>query len=219
MARFDDRNLQEPTILTVPGLDGSGHAHWQTLWEHQWLNCRRVDMGNWTTPNRNAWVNRLNLAIRQTQGPIVLVAHSLGCHAVAWWAALERPTTNGPVIGAMLVAPPEVDSALADARLNAFAPSARGVLPFPSLLVGSRNDPYITPDRAYRLATFWGADHVDAGRIGHINAASDIGDWAFGKAMLARLLDAVEPDALLARIHSMGMAASRLLDRRADLSL
>lgn len=74
----------DPTILLVPGLDNSGPAHWQSLWERQWLNCHRVDMGNWHTPNRNAWVNRLNLAIRQTEGPIVLVAHSLGCHAVAW---------------------------------------------------------------------------------------------------------------------------------------
>ncbi|WP_373486949.1 RBBP9/YdeN family alpha/beta hydrolase [Blastomonas sp.] len=211
------RDHQDPTILTVPGLDNSCSAHWQALWEQQWLNCHRVDMGNWQTPNSNAWVNRLNLAIRQTAGPIILVAHSLGCHAVAWWAALERPTTSGPVVGALLVAPPEVDSAPADPRLNAFAPSARGVLPFPSIVVGSRNDPYITPDRAYRLASLWGADHVDAGRIGHINSKSDIGDWAFGKSLLARLLDAVEPirKGMDDAAHLPRPGAT---DRRADLS-
>ncbi len=195
MSAFRTRDLQEPTILLVPGLDNSGPAHWQTHWELQWPNCHRVDMGNWSLPNRNACVNRLNLAIRQTQGPIVLVAHSLGCHAVAWWAALERPTSQGPVVGALLVAPPEVDNAPSDPRLNAFAPSARGVLPFPSILVSSRDDTYISPDRAYRLASFWGSDHVDAGRLGHINAASDIGDWAAGKSLLMRLLDGVEAQA------------------------
>lgn len=214
MPGFRSLAAQDPTLLTVPGLDNSGPAHWQTLWERQWLNCHRVDMGNWQTPNRNAWVNRLNLAIRQTQGPIILVAHSLGCHAVAWWAALERPTAAGPVVGALLVAPPEVDNAPVDPRLNAFAPSARGVLPFPSLLVSSRNDPYISPDRAYRLASFWGSDHVDAGRIGHINAASDIGDWAFGKALLARLLDAAEPIAAPAA----PVARPRPAEWRADLT-
>ena len=192
MTGFRTHSLSDPTILTVPGLDNSGPDHWQSHWERQSLNCRRVDMGNWRTPNRNAWVNRLNIAIRQTQGPIVLVAHSLGYHAVAWWAALERPTASGPVIGALLVAPPEVDNAPRDPRLCSFAPSARGVLPFPCLLVSSRDDPYITPDRAYRLASFWGADHIDAGRLGHINAEARLGDWTFGKTLLARLLDSAQ---------------------------
>lgn len=192
MTGFNARSLTDPTILTIPGLDNSGPRHWQTLWESQWLNCHRVDMGNWHTPNRNAWVNRLNLAIRQTEGPIVLVAHSLGCHAVAWWAALERPRSDGPVVGALLVAPPEVDNAPIDSRLCGFAPSARGVLPFPSLLVSSRDDPFITPDRAYRLASFWGADHIDAGRAGHINAESGLGDWRFGQQLLGRLVEAAE---------------------------
>ncbi len=192
MTGFRTHSLSDPTILTVPGLDNSGPDHWQSHWERQSLNCRRVDMGNWRTPNRNAWVNRINIAIRQTQGPIVLVAHSLGCHAVAWWTALERPTASAPVIGALLVAPPEVDNAPRDPRLCSFAPSARGVLPFPSLLVSSRDDPYITPDRAYRLASFWGADHIDAGRLGHINAEARLGDWRFGKTLLARLLDSAQ---------------------------
>lgn len=217
MTRFRTHSPEDPTILTVPGLDSSGPDHWQSLWERQWLNCHRVDMGNWRTPNRNAWVNRLNLAIRQTRGPIVLVAHSLGCHAVAWWAALERPTASGPVIGALLVAPPEVDNAPIDPRLCSFAPSSRGVLPFPSLLVSSRDDPYITPDRAYRLASFWGADHVDAGRIGHINAESELGDWTFGKTLLARLLDSAQFERNVLQ-QSVPLAQSNLHERRADLS-
>lgn len=207
----------DPTILLVPGLDNSGPTHWQSLWERQWLNCHRVDMGNWHTPNRNAWVNRLNLAIRQTEGPIVLVAHSLGCHAVAWWAALERPRAGGKVAGALLVAPPEVDNAPGDPRLNSFAPSARGVLPFPSLLVSSRDDPYISPDRAYRLASFWGADHVDAGRAGHINADSDLGDWPFGQRLLARLLDVAELSGQAGR-HAPAPLRRLAADWRPDLT-
>jgi hypothetical protein len=56
------------------------------------------------------------LAIQRAESagrPVVLVAHSLGCLAVAWWAEYER-LANGlradlPVIGALLVAPPDVE--------------------------------------------------------------------------------------------------------------
>lgn len=68
MTGFRTHSLSDHTILTVPGLDNSGPDHWQSHWERQSLNCRRVDMGNWRTPNRNAWVNRLNIAIRQRTG-------------------------------------------------------------------------------------------------------------------------------------------------------
>lgn len=44
-----------PIVLTVPGLGGSGPSHWQTLWEEARLDTRRVELGMWQTPHRNAW--------------------------------------------------------------------------------------------------------------------------------------------------------------------
>jgi predicted alpha/beta hydrolase family esterase len=100
-----------PVILTVPGLCNSGPGHWQTLWEARLPRCRRVDLGLWDDPHRNTWVNKLNLAIQRAEGPVVLAAHSLGCLVVAWWAEYEQlggPVEGGKVIGALLVAPPDV---------------------------------------------------------------------------------------------------------------
>lgn len=178
--------IPNATVLTVPGLNGSGPGHWQSAWEADGL-ATRVELGEWSAPNRNLWVNRLNLAIHRAGQPVVLVAHSLGCLAVAWWAHYERPKWCDPVVGALLVAPPEVDLAAADSRLYAFAPTPLGPLPFPSLLVASRDDPYADAARLQRIAQFWGSEFHDAGEAGHINADSGLGGWEEGRQLLARL--------------------------------
>ena len=158
-----------PVILTVPGLCNSGPGHWQTLWEAQLPRCRRVDLGLWEDPHRNTWVNKLNLAIQRAEGPVVLAAHSLGCLAVAWWAEYEQPggpVDGGKVIGALLVAPPDVEERPLDRRLTRFAPVPEAALPFPSVLVASRNDPYLTMAQARGLARRWVCASPTRGRRG-----------------------------------------------------
>lgn len=179
-----------PLILTVPGLNNSGPAHWQSAWERERGDMARVELGGWARPHRNGWVNQLNLAIRRAGRPVILVAHSLGCHAVAWWAAMERPAYGDPVVGALLVAPPEVDVAPVDERLKSFGPAPKEPLPFPSIVVASHDDPYIQFHRARRLAQFWGGRFADAGAAGHINADSNLGAWPFGQFLLRTLLGA-----------------------------
>ena len=177
-----------PLVQTVQGLGNSGPDHWQSRWEREREDCQRVDLGDWEKPHRNTWVNKLNLAIIRADRPVVLVAHSLGCLTVAWWAKFEQPDPAGPVIGAQLVAPPEVDFFPLDERLGKFAPTPEEPLPFPSILVASRNDPFIGGRAARRLARSWGSWFADAGDAGHINADSGLGDWQFGKFLLGRLL-------------------------------
>ncbi|MFT4026303.1 MAG: alpha/beta hydrolase [Novosphingobium sp.] len=184
-------SIAEPLILTVPGLLNSGPDHWQSLWEQQRPDTRRVELGMWDRPHRNTWVNQLNLAIYRAGRPVVLAAHSLGCLAVAWWAKYERPASfaeGGPVIGALLVAPPEVDFFPLDERLTQFSPTPAEPLPFRSILVASRNDPYIGIHAARKLARTWGSSFADAGEAGHINAESGLGRWAFGEFLLGQLL-------------------------------
>ena len=179
-------NPDRPLVLTVPGLDNSGPDHWQSLWEQRHAGCFRVQLGQWDKPHRNSWVNQLNLAVRAVEGPVLLAAHSLGCHAVAAWAQMD-PDAASLVAGALLVAPPEVDFFPLDVRVAAFSPTASAVLPFPAILVASRNDPYCAQPAARVLARMWGARFVDAGALGHINAESGLGDWREGWDLLIGL--------------------------------
>lgn len=185
-------SARRPVILTVPGLNGSGPGHWQTLWEQSRDDCVRADLGAWSAPRRNAWVTRLDRAIRESQAPVILAAHSLGCLAVAWWAELAGQPWGWPVAGALLVAPPDVDRANACAELLGFGPSPKTMLPFPSILVASEDDPYATPQRSFDMARDWGSHFVNAGPIGHINAASGVGWWGEGQELIERLIGAAD---------------------------
>ena len=182
----DSAGVDEPLVLLVPGLNDSGPGHWQTRWEQERDDCRRVELGRWSDPHRNTWVNKLNLALHRATRPVVLVAHSLGCHVVAWWAEYERPAFGQPVVGALLVAPPDVDQCT-DARIRRFAPTPETPLPFPAIVVGSRDDPYAAVGSVRGMARRWGARFADAGNAGHINARSDLGAWDFGQFLLDRL--------------------------------
>ncbi|SNT09057.1 RBBP9/YdeN family alpha/beta hydrolase [Sphingopyxis indica] len=174
-------------ILTVPGLENSGPAHWQSLWEDSDPACTRVELGQWDRPHRNSWVRRLNEAIAASDRPVLLAAHSLGCHAVAWWSSLEPSAGDGKVAGALLVAPPAVEYGRRDPRLAAFAPLVRERLPFPSILAASQDDPYVSFGRAAKMARHWGSRLADAGWVGHINADSDLGHWPYGRFLLSQL--------------------------------
>ena len=190
MSIFSPIDGNSPLILTVPGLGGSGPSHWQTLWEQSRPDTTRVELGMWDAPHRNAWVTKLDQAIRQAQAPVVLAAHSLGCLAVAWWAELAGQPFGWPVAGALLVAPADVDRTGAPHALSTFSPTPARPLPFPSILVSSSDDPWISSHRSRELANAWGSFHIDAGPQGHLNAASGIGWWEEGQALLDRVLDA-----------------------------
>ncbi|MFW2829639.1 RBBP9/YdeN family alpha/beta hydrolase [Sphingomonas sp. ID0503] len=174
------------TCLIVPGLMGSGPDHWQSRWEAERDDCRRVDLGCWDRPRRDIWVEALDRAVAASRRPVI-VAHSLGCHAVAWWARLAGARA-GKVAGALLVAPPSVDRASCDHRLTRFAPTADIILPFEARLIASRDDPYATIEEAGDMADRWGAELVDLGALGHINAKSGLGSWPAGQAMLDQLI-------------------------------
>jgi len=179
---------EEPAILLIPGLEGSGPDHWQRHWLREIPGAELVDLGLWHKPHRNTWINKLNLAVHRAGRPVVIVAHSLGCHLAAWWAKFEQPGWATPVAGALLVAPPELDFFPRDPRLEAFAPTPADALPFPSTLVASRDDPWIGFETSRQLSRRWGSEFVDAGCAGHLNAASGLGGWPQGKRLLGKLL-------------------------------
>ena len=182
-----------PLCLVVPGLDNSGPNHWQSLWEARRGDCRRVDLGCWSEPDRRIWTERFDAGLAMTEGPVVLVAHSLGCLTITWWALGASHERLARIRGALLVAPPDVDAGDAHPFVRRFAPAPVAPLPFPSILVASRNDRYATFDRLEALARAWGSRFVDAGHAGHINAQSGLGYWSDGEVLLEELLECGAP--------------------------
>ena len=201
----------EPLILLVPGLNNSGPAHWQSQWEAALPNASRAELSSWDAPRRFLWMHQIDRAVRRAARAVLLVAHSLGCHAVASWAEHEQVGSGSQVLGALLVAPPDVEKPDVDPRLARFAPVNRSPLPFPSILVASRDDTYIDFGRAKRLARIWKSRFVDAGWLGHINAESRLQGWPFGRFLLRQLqtMTLPPPEPLLAGRAYEAWLASR----------
>lgn len=174
-------------LLIVPGWQGSGPDHWQSRWERRLSTARRVAQADFDNPDRAQWTARLMEEVAQAQRPVVLIAHSLGVPLVVH-AAPHLPA--GKVVGAFLVAPPDVE-ALDEKALASFAPLPTAPLPFPSVVVASRNDPYCAFARAEDLAYAWGAAFVDAGEAGHVNAESGHGPWPEGSMRLLGFLQSL----------------------------
>jgi predicted alpha/beta hydrolase family esterase len=170
-------------VLIVPGWGDSGPGHWQALWERAHPEFRRVVQRDWEYPIRAEWVEALRRAILTAGDPVVVVAHSLGCLAVAH-GAREGPL---PVHAALLVAPPDVEHPDFPPVIEGFAPIPRQPLAFASVVVASRNDPYSDFEGTRALAHAWGSRFVDAGKSGHLNTDAGFGPWPLGEALLAEL--------------------------------
>lgn len=178
-------------VLILPGWQNSGPAHWQSRWEAL-HGYQRVDQHDWMSPQRGDWMARLEDVVLATDGPVALVAHSLGCLLVAAWAGHSQNTHR--VKAALLVAPGDAEREEMRPVLPGWSPIAMQRLPFTSVLVGSRNDPYCSHPRAQALAGAWGSRFIDLGEAGHINADSGLGDWPQGHAWLQALLTNREHD-------------------------
>jgi uncharacterized protein len=181
--------LSSSPVLIVPGWNGSPAGHWQTLWEERHSGLVRVEQRDWVEPDARDWIDTLAGAIAAAPGAPVLVAHSLGCIAVALLAERRRAVANR-VKGALLVAPPGLDPIACPPALRSFLPVPRRRLPFRSVLVASENDPYATLAAARGLAGAWGSRFVNEGPVGHINCASGFGEWPGGEMHLEDLLTA-----------------------------
>lgn len=172
-------------IYLLPGWQDSGPGHWQSRWEALYGDTRVVQ-ADWHWPRRGDWMARLDeVLLAAPATPVLLAAHSLGCQLVAAWAGHSRLTAR--VAGALLVAPPDTERAELPPALHGWRPHPRIRLPFPSIAVISRDDPYGDAARMGAVATGWGARVVDAGPRGHLNAESGLGDWPEGRALLASL--------------------------------
>lgn len=172
-------------VLILPGYGDSGPHHWQSLWEASSPGFRRVVQRDWLEPRLDDWLAELERAVAACPAPPVLAAHSLACALVAHWVSRG----GRGVHAALLVAPPDVVAltGVLDA-VQSFAPVPLTRLPFPSIVVASDDDLYVTSERAQAFARAWGSRFVPLSGAGHINADSGFGEWPAGRALLDELM-------------------------------
>ena len=179
--------MKSSNVLILPGWQNSGPGHWQSRWEHA-HGYTRVEQHDWMRPLRGDWSARLEDVLLSCDEPAVLVAHSLGCMLTAAWASHSKNTQR--VKGALLAAPPDVERDDVRQMLPGWAPVPMQKLPFPAVVFCSSDDPFCAPERARQFAVAWGAELIEAGPRGHLNADSGLGDWpeAFEKLNHLRAL-------------------------------
>jgi predicted alpha/beta hydrolase family esterase len=183
-------DIREERVLILPGWQNAGPEHWQSRWQvlH---GLQRVEQADWQWPRRGDWMARLDEVLLADDRPALLVAHSLGCHLVAAWAAHSQHTRR--VLAALLVAPPDTDRDDLPPQLSTWRPAVRHRLPFAAALLYSENDRYGEPAHARKLAADWGATARGLGAAGHVNGESGLGDWPAGWACLRALHTSCQP--------------------------
>lgn len=176
-------------ILILPGIGNSGAAHWQTRWQQAEPDMRRFAPADWDRPELADWCAALERAVAAAQTPPVLVAHSLACLTVAHW----QQRSSRPVAGAFLVGVPDPAVPVFPPAAAEFAGYPTGRLRFPSLMIASSDDPYASLAFARERAAGWGSGCIDIGPAGHINGDSGLGDWRYGRDLLAAFIAGAGP--------------------------
>jgi hypothetical protein len=175
--------------IIQPGWNDSPPEHWQSHWQAV-LGARRVAVADWHDPHPELWLSALEAALAAATKPVIVVAHSLGCIALAHYA---RRHGHG-IAAALLVAPADVGRDDAPACLRRFAPVPRAPLPFPARLIASSNDPFCPGARARAMAADWQAQLTWLEGAGHINVESGHQRWEQGLSHLVELRQAAAAD-------------------------
>jgi predicted alpha/beta hydrolase family esterase len=193
-------NSTTPTVLIVPGLRDHVADHWQTLLAAKLPKVHSVPPLEHDKLSCAARVDAIDRALQDIGGPVVIVAHSAGAMMVAHWA-MSRYTryTFGTrnsldIRGALLAAPADLEIPMPAGYptvdvldSNGWLPLPRAVLPFPSIVAASSNDPLTRLDRARELARCWGSRLVELGAVGHLNPNSGFGEWPRAEELIREL--------------------------------
>jgi predicted alpha/beta hydrolase family esterase len=171
-----------PTVL-IPGWQGSGEGHWQTLLAatlaETGREVRHPAFADVDHPDLAGWLGALREALAGLPDDgYDVVAHSLG--AVLWFHHVAEQTDSPRAARVLLVAPPSPTTTIAEIAeffpppmdIDTVRHSADG-----TVLVGSDNDQY-TPEG---IAAAYGVPlkmptTIFAG-AGHLNTESGYGEW------------------------------------------
>jgi uncharacterized protein len=166
-------------LLFVPETGPLPPDHWIARWSAKLSTARLIE-----TVDPTATPARLISAVERAERPALLIGYSTGAVAVALAA---QAMGCGDVRGAFLVAPPADDTLKTlDGGVWPAAPRTR--LPWPSVLVASRTDPWSSHRQSLALASDWGSDFIDAGESGRLDADSGHGPWPDGLLKLGGFL-------------------------------
>ena len=180
-------------LVIVPGLGDSGPAHWQSLWQSAHPRAVRTAPASWDAPDVDDWISAVDSAVSTSvaatgESPL-LVAHSLGTYAAAWWLEAHP----GRARGVLLVAPPDPGRPDAPVAIRGFHRDALPHVPVPAIAVASTDDPYGSLQHARWYADQVGARLEVAGAHGHLNDRSALGAWEYGLALLEELAQGTKP--------------------------
>ena len=157
--------VSDATILALPGATPLDDAHWIGRWTRRLSTALPVPAGD-------GGDDPLPRLIEGAPGPVVALAYHEG---------IERLVAHAdeyPVRAAFMVGPRGGTSM--EERIEP--------LPFPSILVASRDDPLCPFETAEAMGARWGSLFVDAGEAGELGSASGRGPWPEGLLTFARFL-------------------------------
>ena len=129
---------------------------------------------------REAWTDAIANSARAAKRPVLFVGHGLGAAAIA---SAAFALGGADVRGAFLVSPTDRAGLERVAGQGWSLPGAP--LPWPTVVVASRNAADSAYDAVATLAAEWGADLIDAGHAGGLDADSGHGPWPEGLMRLA----------------------------------
>ncbi|MEP6726477.1 MAG: alpha/beta fold hydrolase [Bacteroidota bacterium] len=169
----------------LPGLNNSGPEHWQTHWENEY-GFIRIQQANWDNPVADKWIRTIEEKVtKYPLDKVVLIGHSLACCTIVKWAEHYKHVIKA----AFLAGPSDTEAPSYPPGTKGFMPMPLFSLPFPSVVVASSNDEYVTMERANFFAANWSSKLIEAGALGHINSSSVIGNWPQGYAILQKLIN------------------------------
>lgn len=187
-----EKILTKATVLIIPGLRDHVVEHWQTLLEARLLKVRSVPPLQVDKLNCAKRVVAIQEQLEQLEGPVILVAHSAGVLMTIHWAAQHQHNIKG----ALLVTPPDLSESWPEnypspdtLRLEGWSPLPNQVLPFPSIVIASTNDPLAQHDAVAKMANTWGSQLVNLGAVGHLNPAAGFGPWPQAEEFIQQLDD------------------------------
>ncbi len=167
-------------VLIVPRLGGADEDDWPSRWAAKLSTARIVTPDDVRSTRLETWTGAIADAVRTATRPVLFVGHGIGSAAIA---SAAFGLGGADIRGAFLVSP--TDRAGLDRVTGGAWPLPGAPLPWPAVVVASRNDAEGDYDDVAALAAEWGADLIDAGQAGGLDADSGHGPWPEGLMRLA----------------------------------